>query len=67
MEIREPKPEITLLGQDGNVFVIIGRCMKVLEKSGLYNDEELKEIRAEFMSGDYDKALQTAMKYCDVD
>lgn len=40
--------------------------MKVLEKSGLYNDEELKEIQEEFKSGDYNKALQTAMKYCDV-
>lgn len=67
INVKEPKPKVTLIGQDGNAFFVIGNVIKHLRKSGLYNVDEIKEIQTEMMSGNYDKVLQTAMKYCEVE
>ena len=58
------KPTVTLAGEDGNAFTIIGKCMKALKQN--VGIEIAKQFQSEAMSGDYDHLLQTAMKYCNV-
>lgn len=63
----EPKvvlPEVTLVGQDGNAFAIMGACKRAARN--VYSQEEWENIQAQMMSGDYDNLLQIAMKYFDV-
>lgn len=56
------KPKLKLLGKNGNVFAILGTAQKV----ALENDMDWKSIQEEAITGDYDKVLQTMMKYFDV-
>ena len=60
-----PKPEVTLIGEDGNAFAIIGACTKALRRAG-WNTDQVGVFQEEAMSGDYNKVLQIAMKYLDV-
>ena len=65
MEERK-KPVAKLIGQDGNVFNLIGICSRALEKVGAY--AEAKEMKDKiFMSSSYDEALAIMMDYCEVE
>lgn len=65
MENTQTKPEVTLVGEDGNVFNLIGICSKALKRAG--QAENAKKMSAEcFKAGSYDEALQIMMKYCDI-
>jgi hypothetical protein len=57
-----PNVEIQLSGEDGNVFSIIGRCTKSARRGGV-SKEEINVFTSEMMSGDYDHALQTVMRW----
>ena len=57
---------VKLVGEDGNAFAIIGRCMSAARKAGLSRDE-VEAFRMEAMEGDYDHLLQTCIKYFDVE
>ena len=59
------KPELKLIGRDGNVFFILGSAIKIGRKAG-WSEEKIEEFRKDFMGGDYDHALQTCDKYFDV-
>lgn len=59
------KPECELIGQDGNVFFIIGRVIKTLRRAGMNDkadefDEKYKECES------YDEVLQLAMEYVEI-
>ena len=56
------KPELKIVGEDGNAFAILGKAMKVAKE----NDMDWEQIKAEATSGDYDHLLQVMMKYFDV-
>ena len=56
------KPECKLIGEDGNVFNIIGRVSKSLQQAGLKKEAAEFQNKA-FNSGSYDEVLQLAMKY----
>lgn len=63
----EPKyPDVTvqLDGEDGNAFMIIGRCLKAAKKAGVPEDD-LRRFREEAAAGDYGHLLQTCMKWFD--
>ena len=60
------KPQVKLVGEDGNAFSILGRCSRSFKKSGL-PQEWWDKFHAEATSGDYDHLLQTVMKYFEVD
>jgi hypothetical protein len=60
------KPEVKLVGEDGNAFVILGRCCRAGRKAG-WNDEQVDTFLAEAKKGDYDHLLQTVTKYFDVE
>ena len=59
------KPRLKLVGTDGNAFSILGRMIDCLRHHG-YSSEELQAIKKEAISGDYNKVLATACKYCEV-
>lgn len=63
------KPECRLIGENGNVFNLIGNVRKTLKKEALYHeleqfDTDLK-ILQEF-GGRYDDVLVLIMRYVDV-
>lgn len=59
-----PKVYVRLVGQDGNAFSIIGRCIQAMRRAH-WEEDEIAEFRDEATSGDYHHVLQTAMKYCE--
>lgn len=59
------RPQVKLIGQDGNAFAIIGRVSEALRRAGA-SSEIISRYRHESMCGDYNSVLATAMKYCDV-
>lgn len=59
------RPEVELIGRDGNAFAIIGAVRQALRRAG--NSTEIVEaFTEEATSGDYDHVLATAMAYADV-
>jgi len=56
------KPQLKLVGEDGNAFAILARARRVC----LENDMDWDAIHKEATSGDYDHLLQTMMKYFEV-
>lgn len=56
------KPELAIIGKDGNAFAILGAAKRVAEKNGL----DWNTIRDEATSGDYDHLLCTMGKYFEV-
>ena len=61
----ETKPEVHLIGEDRNAFVIIGKTKKALMRAGAdkeYTDQYMKDA----MSDDYDHVLQVTMDYVEV-
>ena len=62
-----PKTDVhvTLAGEDGNVFMIMGRVRKALKRAG--HEDLVEEYTKEMTSGDYDHLLQTTMRYVEVD
>jgi len=63
--VKYPEIEVTLVGQDGNAFAILGAVSKAMRRGGVANDK-VKEFMGEAMSGDYDHLLQTCMKWVNV-
>jgi len=59
------KPELELVGKDGNVFSIIGRALRVAKREG-WDKEKIEKFTDEVTSGDYTRALRVCMDYFDV-
>jgi hypothetical protein len=59
------KPKLKMVGEDGNVFAILARAQQSAKQAG-WSKEKIKEFVDEATSGDYDNALQTCLKYFDV-
>ena len=58
------KPKVKLVGTDGNVFAVIGRCARALKKAG--QPDKAKEMtEAAFKAKSYDEALGVCMEYVD--
>lgn len=64
-EIRSYRPKVKLTGGDGNAWVLISKCVKVLRSAG-FSAKEIEEFEKEAMSGDYDNVLRTCQRWCDV-
>ena len=59
------KPRVKLIGENGNVFNVIGRTYQALVKAGMKKKaEEFKEKAVS--SESYDCVLNLAMEYCEV-
>ena len=63
---RPKKPKMQLIGQDGNIFAIMGRASRLLKSSG--QGDKAKEIRDRVMSCDsYQKALSIVSEYVETE
>ena len=65
MEPKYPHIEVTLVGEDGNAFAILGRVMQALRRNKV-SKEEIDAFKTEATSGDYDNLLQTVMRWVTV-
>ncbi len=64
--IEQLKPTCKLAGTDGNVFAIIGRVSKTLERA--HQHELAKEFREKaFAAGSYDEVLVLCFDYVEVE
>ena len=60
------RPKMQLLGQDGNIFAIMGRASRLLKSSG--QGDKAKEMRDRVMSCDsYQKALNIISEYVETE
>ena len=63
---RPKKPKMQLIGQDGNIFAIMGRASRLLKSSG--QGDKAKEMRDRAMSCDsYQKALSIVSEYVETE
>lgn len=63
------KPEVELIGHDGNAFAILGKVSKVLrvaERKGEVEPGTADKYLAEAKQGDYDHLLSVTMEYVEV-
>lgn len=57
---------VRLVGEDGNVFSIIGRVVGALRDAG--RDQEAAAFRDQaFASGSYDEVLALVLEFCEVE
>lgn len=57
------KVTVRLVGEDGNIFAILGRCTEAMRKSG-WMSEDVNKFREEVVnSGDYNLALAKILDY----
>ena len=62
----EIRPKMKLIGQDGNIFAIMGRASRLLKSSG--QGDKAKEMRDRVMSCDsYQKALSIVSEYVETE
>ena len=59
------KPELRLIGEDGNAFFVIGKALREAKRAG-WSVEKIEAFKKEAMSGDYDHVLQTCMEHFEV-
>lgn len=63
--VKYPDIEVSLVGEDGNAFTILGKVQLEMRRCGV-DRKEVKEFFDEATSGDYDHLLQTAMNWVTV-
>lgn len=56
------KPELKIIGTDGNAFALLGKARRV----AIQNKMDWPAIQKEATSGDYDHLLATLAKYFEV-
>ena len=56
------KPKINLVGEDGNIFAILGRAGRALRQAGMA-DESKEMFDRVTQSGSYEEALRIVSEY----
>lgn len=64
MKTKYPDIIVQLVGEDGNAFAILAAVTKAMRRAGV-SKEERDAFQEEATSGNYDKLLQTCMKWVD--
>jgi len=64
-DIKYPRVEVELVGQDGNAFAIMASVSKAMRRANV-PQSEIDEYLKESTSGDYDNLLATAMRWVSV-
>lgn len=54
--------EVTLVGEDGNAFAIMGKVSSALKRAG-YDKDFIEQYQKEAMADDYDHLLRVTMEY----
>jgi hypothetical protein len=52
-------PRVKLVGEDGNAFNILGRCLKAARRAG-WSPEQVRALQQDMTAGNYDHLLQVA-------
>ena len=65
-EQQRQKPKMELLGQDGNIFGILGRSSRLLKEAG-QKDQADEMFRRVTSSGSYEEALHIISEYVDTE
>ena len=65
-EQAQQKPQMQLLGEDGNIFAILGRASRLLNRAGMkaQSEEMFRRVTA---SKDYNEALNIISEYVDTE
>ena len=63
--MKNERPQLNLVGQDGNAFNVLGLARRAARKAG-WAKEQIDAFLKEATSGDYDNLLATCMKHFDV-
>ncbi len=64
-ENSNPKPDCPLIGQDGNIFNLVGIAAKTLKRNGL--SEQASEMKSRVLnSGSYEEALGILGEYVNI-
>lgn len=61
----EDKPELEIIGRDGNAFAILGAAKTTARKAG-WPKEKVDQMMKEAMSGDYGHLLTVMTEYFEV-
>ena len=64
MEERK-KPKCALIGQDGNIFNLVGIASRTLKRNGMYEESKAMSDRV-FSSHSYDEALNIIGEYVEI-
>jgi hypothetical protein len=56
------KIELDLTGPQGNAFVVLGTVQRLM-KTLKFHEAQIKTVKAEMMSGDYEHLIATAEKH----
>lgn len=59
------KPVVQLIGQDGNVFNLVGICSRALKKAGRHEEARTMQERV-FKAGSYTEALAIMGEYVEI-
>jgi hypothetical protein len=59
------KPVVQLIGQDGNVFNLVGICSRALKKAGRLEEAKAMQERV-FSCGSYEEALVIMSEYVEI-
>ena len=59
------KPVVQLVGEDGNVFNLIGICSRALKKAGRVEEAKAMQQRV-FSCGSYEEALAIMGEYVEI-
>lgn len=65
MTPKYPDITVTLTGEDGNAFAILGRCREAAREAGL-SEDEIAGFMAEAVAGHCDHLLQTAIRWFEI-
>jgi hypothetical protein len=64
-KIINERPELEIVGEDGNAFSILAKARHVAKENG-WSKEKIDEFITKATSSDYDSLLQTCMEYFEV-
>ena len=64
-EVRHPEIRVSLVGENGNAFAILGRVRKAMRGAGV-DEEETQQFFREATTGDYNQLLATVMAWVTV-
>jgi hypothetical protein len=58
--------KVKLVGEDGNAFFILSRCLQAMKRAGL-SEEERQKFQKEATAGNYDHLLATCIEWFDIE
>lgn len=64
-ESKQNKPDCPLIGQDGNIFNLVGIASRTLKRNGL-SDEASEMAARVYKSGSYEEALGIIGEYVNI-